>query len=163
MLNRRQLVQRLAALTAGVILPPTLTENAEAVWSVNQYGERIVSRDQERRYWALDQTMLPDRRSWWTTTHLADPGYEWDAWIRIGPHDWRFEYAPEGQIIVDEHRFDMTLEAGGRLIFRVDGGPAMELPPQMPVDWNPTRGVVRGVITHPSEAHTIGLMVAYLP
>lgn len=41
-MNRRALLQGIAALSAGLILPPTLIENAEA----------------ERRFWALDRTMV---------------------------------------------------------------------------------------------------------
>lgn len=60
-MNRRRLIQSAAALAAGLILPPTLTENVEAV---------------ERRYWSLDQTMLS---SDWHITERFDgkmPGWE---------------------------------------------------------------------------------------
>jgi hypothetical protein len=41
-MNRRHLLQGLAGLGAGLLLPATVEENAEAV----------------RRYWALDRTMV---------------------------------------------------------------------------------------------------------
>jgi hypothetical protein len=48
-LNRRTLLKGLAAVGVGLILPPTLEENAEAA----------------RRFWALDATMVPG----WVETH----------------------------------------------------------------------------------------------
>lgn len=42
-IDRRALLRGVAGLAAGLILPPTLADNAGAV---------------ERRYWSLDQTML---------------------------------------------------------------------------------------------------------
>ncbi len=45
-MNRRTLLKGITALTAGLVLPPTLGENVEAA----------------RRYWALDGTMVP--REW---------------------------------------------------------------------------------------------------
>jgi hypothetical protein len=46
-MDRRSLLKGVAALGAGLLLPPTLAENVEAV---------------TRRYWALDSTMVPS--SW---------------------------------------------------------------------------------------------------
>jgi hypothetical protein len=43
-MDRRSLLKGVAALGAGLLLPPTLAENVEAV---------------TRRYWALDSTMVP--------------------------------------------------------------------------------------------------------
>jgi hypothetical protein len=43
-MDRRTLLKGVAALGAGLLLPPTLAENVEAV---------------TRRYWALDATMVP--------------------------------------------------------------------------------------------------------
>jgi hypothetical protein len=43
-MDRRSLLKGVAALGAGLLLPPSLAENVEAV---------------TRRYWALDSTMVP--------------------------------------------------------------------------------------------------------
>jgi hypothetical protein len=48
-MDRRTLLKGVAVLGAGLLLPPTLAENVEAV---------------TRRYWALDATMVPG--SWLT-------------------------------------------------------------------------------------------------
>lgn len=51
-MNRRSLLKGSLALATGLILPPTLAENAEAA----------------RRYWSLDRTMVPPvtmRIQWW--------------------------------------------------------------------------------------------------
>ena len=53
-MNRRTLLKGITAVGVGLILPPTLAENVEAV---------------TRRYWALDQTMLTPASMKW----LAQP------------------------------------------------------------------------------------------
>jgi hypothetical protein len=61
-MNRRHLLQRLAGLGSGLLLPATVEENAEAV----------------RRYWALDRTMVPLTWDFWLRgpAYTAAPFYE---------------------------------------------------------------------------------------
>jgi hypothetical protein len=68
-MNRRHLLQRLAGLGSGLLLPATVEENAEAV----------------RRYWALDRTMVPQTWDFWLRgpTYTAGPFYEGVA-VNVG-------------------------------------------------------------------------------
>jgi hypothetical protein len=68
MINRRTFLAGAAALTTGLILPPSPTENAEAV----------------RRYWSLDRTMMHKPGEWQIVfrepEHLGMLGYQAAAW-----------------------------------------------------------------------------------
>jgi hypothetical protein len=65
MTTRRTILKGLAATAAGLILPPTLAENAEAV----------------RRYWALDRTMLS--LGYETPTLIFDGTLDSSAFARL--------------------------------------------------------------------------------
>jgi len=100
-MNRRDLLKGLAGIGAGIILPPTLAENAEAA----------------RRYWALDQTMIGGRvyrirAGEWVTVEIGSrlpPGYRPVVQEYSGfPDCWKLMYTDTAQFAMYVTRADGT-------------------------------------------------------
>lgn len=98
-LNRRALLTAALGAGATLILPPTLAENAEAA----------------RRYWALNQTMVPET---------------WDVWTR-GPdihQPWLMITAENSDRIVYQGGYDLaavditSVEAIHEAVWYASGG-----------------------------------------
>jgi hypothetical protein len=94
-MDRRTLLKGVAALGAGLVLPPSLAENVEAV---------------TRRYWALDSTMVPG--SWLTIPRghglwrVAGDRWIVDVVYPDGMHEKHWVVAPERSAKIRLNRSD---------------------------------------------------------